>query len=368
MPDAQGKVRYAVVGGGWISQGAFMPGVGQTSNSVMTALVTGDPQKADGLASKYGLKSYAYEAFDQLLASGEIDAVYIATPNFRHREFAEPALLAGIHVLLEKPMATSEADCLAINAAARKSGAKLMIAYRLHHEPGNVELIDRARRGEIGDLRFFSSVYTQVTHPSNHRMQSGYWAGPVVDLGPYPLNAVRNLFASEPVEVHAVAIQTPGRPINTPDTVNVTLRFTEERLATFTVSYSLPASEGFQLSGTRGEIQASPAFGMGEGVGIAYKVIIDGETEERQHAVVDQFGGETEYFSECILKDRQPSADGEEGWRDVRVLAAIERAMETGQSQRLEPLPARPSVKHDQARSLPLAKVPEFVNTEVPNG
>lgn len=368
MPDAQGKVRYAVIGGGWISQGAFMPGVGQTSNSVMTALVTGDPQKADRLAAHYGLKSYRYEQFDELLASGEIDAVYIATPNFRHREFAEPALLAGIHVLLEKPMATSEEDCLAINAAARRSGAKLMIAYRLHCEPGTVEMIDRVRRGDIGEPRLFTSVFSQTTKPANHRMQSGFWAGPATDMGPYPLNAVRNLFASEPIEVHAVAVQTPGRPINTPDTVSISLRFPQERLATFTVSYSLPPSERFQLIGTGGEFEASPAYGFGEGVAITYRAIIEGETQQHSHAMVDQFGGETEYFSECILGNRQPEPDGEEGWRDVRVLAAIERALATGQPQRLEPLPPRQGIRHDQARSLPLAEVPAYVNTTEPNG
>lgn len=368
MPDAQGKIRYAVVGGGWISQGAFMPGVAQTRNSVMTALVTGDPIKADRLAQKYGLKSYAYEEFDTLLKSGEIDAVYVATPNFRHREFAEPALLAGIHVLLEKPMAASEEDCLAINAAARQSGAKLMIAYRLHCEPGTVEMVDRVRRGDIGDVRLFSSVFSQVTKPSNHRMQSGFWAGPATDMGPYPLNAVRNLFASEPVQVHAVATQTPGRPINTPDMVNVTLRFPEERLATFTVSYSLPATERFQVIGDKGEFEASPCFGFGEGVGIAYRATLDGKTQEHKHPVVDHFGGETEYFSDCILNDRAPEPDGEEGWRDVRVLAAIERALSTGQAQRLEPLPSRRGIQRDQARSLPLAKVPDYVNTSQPNG
>jgi hypothetical protein len=68
MPDAQGKIRYAVVAGGWISQGAFMPGVDQTRNSVMTALVTGDPIKADQLAALYDLKSYSYEQFPELLA------------------------------------------------------------------------------------------------------------------------------------------------------------------------------------------------------------------------------------------------------------------------------------------------------------
>ncbi|WP_407309925.1 Gfo/Idh/MocA family protein [Pseudomonas sp. nanlin1] len=367
MPDAQGKVRYAVVAGGWISQGAFMPGVDQTDNSVMTALVTGDPVKADKLAELYDLKSYHYDEFPKLLASGEIDAIYLATPNFRHREFAVPALEAGIHVLLEKPMATSEEDCQAINAAAQRSGAKLMIAYRLHCEPGTVEMVQRVRRGDIGDPRLFTATFSQCTDPANHRMHSGYWAGPATDMGPYPLNAVRNLFLSEPLEVHAVAAQTPGRPINTPDTVTVTLRFAEERMAVFTVSYSLPASERFQLLGSKGEFEASPCFGFGEGVGIAYRATIDGDTQEHRHPVVDHFGGETQYFSECILKGTAVEPDGDEGWRDVRVLAAIERSLQTGEVQHLEPLPARAGIQPDQARRLPLAKVPEYINTDEPN-
>ncbi|TBU71110.1 Gfo/Idh/MocA family protein [Phytopseudomonas daroniae] len=368
MPDAQGKIRYAVVAGGWISQGAFMPGVGQTDNSVITALVTGDPIKADELAALYDIKSYSYEEFPTLLASGEIDAIYLATPNFRHREFAEPALAAGIHVLLEKPMATSEEDCKAITAAAQSSGAKLMIAYRLHFEPGTVEMIHRIRSGDIGDPRLFTATFTQTVDPANHRMQSGYWAGPVTDMGPYPINAVRNLFDDEPLEVRAAAIQTPGCEINTPDTVTVTLRFADERLAVFTVSYSLPGSQRLQVIGSKGEFEASPCFGFGKGVAIGYRAIIGDETKEHTHPVVDQFGGQTQYFSDCILQNREPEPDGDEGWRDVRILAAIERALESGQPQRLESLPKRPGISVEQARRLPLAQVPRYVNTDEPVG
>ncbi|MGM3425174.1 Gfo/Idh/MocA family protein [Pseudomonas benzopyrenica] len=366
MPSATGKIRYAVVGGGWISQGAFMPGVGQTGNSEMTALVTGDPIKARDLAAKYGLKSYSYEEFPALLSSGEIDAIYLATPNFRHLEFAVPALDAGIHVLLEKPMAISEEECQAINAAAARSGAKLMIAYRLHCEPGTVEMIERVRRGEIGDPRLFTSTFTQPVDTANHRAQSGFWAGPVTDMGPYPLNAVRSLFADEPIEVSAVGVRTPGRDVTTWDAVTVTLRFPEERLASFTVSFSGPNTERFQLVGRKGEIEASPCFGFGEGVAIGYRLTVDGETEEFKAQVVDHFGGETAYFSDCILQDRQPEMDGEEGWRDVRVLAAIERTLESGQPQRLDPLPKRQGPTREQVRSLPLAQVPEYVNTKAP--
>ena len=204
MPTFEGKIRYAVVGGGWISQGAFMPGVGQTSNSSLAAVVTGDPEKAKALGERYGIKATATTNFDGCSPAATIDAVYVATPNFRHREFAEPALKAGIHVLLEKPMAASLEDAEAIAAAAKASGAKLMVAYRLHCEPGTLAIVEAIRAGEIGTPRFFTSTFAQNVEAANHRAQNGYWAGPVPDMGTYPINAVRNFFEAEPMSVTAV--------------------------------------------------------------------------------------------------------------------------------------------------------------------
>jgi len=86
------KVRYAVVAGGQISQQAFMPGIARTNNSELTALVTGDPVKADELADQYDIKAWSYEEYDVLLTSGEIDAVYVATPNALHTPFVVAAL------------------------------------------------------------------------------------------------------------------------------------------------------------------------------------------------------------------------------------------------------------------------------------
>jgi predicted dehydrogenase len=108
------KVRYGVVAAGWISQVAFIPGVGQTSNSgnidffslfsyirkidlylVVTVLISDDPEKREKLGKKYNLKSYAYDQFSQALEEGYCDAFYIATPNDQHRKFAVPALEQG---------------------------------------------------------------------------------------------------------------------------------------------------------------------------------------------------------------------------------------------------------------------------------
>jgi predicted dehydrogenase len=366
MPDLNGKIRYAVVGGGSISQGAFMPGVGQTENSILTALVTGDPIKADKLAKRYALKSYSYTQYGELLASGEIDAVYVATPNFMHREFVVPALEAGIHVLLEKPMASNEDDCKAMQAAAHRSNAKFMIAYRLHSEPGTLEMIERVHAGDFGQPRLFTSTFTQTVKPTNHRMQNGFAAGPVLDMGPYPLNMVRQLLGEEPIEVSAVGTTAPDSTLGTPDTVSVCLRFSGDRMAQFTISYTLPSSERFQLIGTKGEIEASPCFGYGKGVGITYRATVGDQTKEHSHPVLDQFAGETAYFSDCILSDSMPEPGGEEGFRDVRVLLAVERALATGQPQKLDALPSKAVPGANQTRRYALAKVPDYIATESP--
>src|SRR5262249_9683975 len=102
------KIRYAVVGAGWSAQNAFMPGVKRTGNSVMAAIVTGDPAKAEGLGGLYRIRHrYSYDEYDRLLASGEVDAVYLATPNTLHCDFAIRAMKAGLHVLCEKPLAAN---------------------------------------------------------------------------------------------------------------------------------------------------------------------------------------------------------------------------------------------------------------------
>jgi len=325
------KVRYAVVAGGWISQGAFMPGIGQTNNSEMTVLVSGDPEKNTRLAAKYNLKAYHYDDFEKFLDADEADALYIATPNWMHRQFAVPALERGYHVLLEKPMEVTVEDCEAIIAAQKKSGAKLMIAYRLHHEPGTLEIIDRVRNGDLGDVRTFTSTFTQPVKEDNHRAKNGYNAGPMPDMGPYPLNAVRNLFGQEPISVTAFGFATPGSKLGLEhDTITVVLRFPFDRSATFTVSYTAAIFEDYTVVGTKGSLTAQPAFMFGPGVSIAYTAKINEKEEKKTFPVTDHFGGETEYFSDCIINNTEVEADGEEGLLDVRVIVAVRQSLEAG--------------------------------------
>ncbi len=362
------RIRFAVVGGGWISQAAFIPGIAQTSNATLAALVTGDPEKARALGARHGVRTASYGEYEALLDSGAVDAVYVATPNWRHREHAVPALERGIHVLLEKPMATSVADAEAIEAAAKASGAKLMIAYRLHCEPGTLDAIARVRSGELGEVRLFSCVFAQHLSTANHRANAGYWGGPAPDMGNYPINAVRNLFGAEPVEVRAQGIRTPGRGMDLDDVVSVSLRFADDRLATFVASFTGASVNQYRLVGTRGTLDVDSCFSFGPGVAITHRSVIDGQAETRAFPITDQFGGQTEYFAHCIQNRLDPEPDGEEGLLDMHVLAAIERALLTGQAQHLPERTRARRPEPSQAMTLKLAPAAALVHATEPTG
>lgn len=158
----QPKIRYAVVGLGYISQIAVLPAFAHaTENSELTALVSSDPEKLKKLARKYCVAAtYSYEQFAECVRSGQIDAVYIALPNHMHRAYTETAADAGVHVLCEKPMAFTASECEAMIRSCEAGCVKLMIAYRLHFERGNLDAIKTIQSGKLGEPRIFSSVFS----------------------------------------------------------------------------------------------------------------------------------------------------------------------------------------------------------------
>jgi predicted dehydrogenase len=360
-PDRK-KVRYGVVGAGWIAQAVFMPGIAATHNSELSALVTGDREKAAVLAKKYGLShTYEYDDYDLMLREHVVDAVYIATPNWDHEDYAVRALRAGVHVLLEKPTEISLLRTERICAAAREAlqhGTRFMVAYRLHFEPATLDAIARVRNGEFGEPTYFSSQFSQSVSPHNHRARHGFDAGPVPDMGPYPINAARNLFGLEPIEVSAIGSRHPEAGFSDfDDTVAVTLRFPRGKLAQFVVSYAASSFGSWELVGTRGSIEMSPAYTFQAALQ-QRRIIEDHPPELQTFQAVDQFAGETRYFSDCILQHAHPEPDAEEGMLDVRVIEAIRRALVTREPQRLEPRAREHRIDPERQRQLIAARKP----------
>jgi glucose-fructose oxidoreductase len=362
------QIGYAVIGLGHIAQVAVLPGFANTRNSKVLALVSGDRKKLQTLARRYDIPGqFMYNQFDECLADPAIEAVYVALPNDQHCDCVVRAAEAGKHILCEKPLALDAREARTMMEAAAANGVKLMTAYRLHFEAANLATIELVKSGKLGEPRYFNSSFSfEVTDPDNIRLKVARGGGPVYDIGTYCINAARYLMREEPVAVSAMLARTADKRFDeVEETAAVLLRFPEGRLATFMVSFGAADVARYEFVGTKGRVVLEPAYEYSEE--LKQIVTIDGKTEEKTFPRNDQFGGEIEAFSECILKDRDPEASGFEGLADLRVIDAIFRSDATGRTIRLAPLekPARPDKR--QLKKKPAVKKPKVVKVESPH-
>lgn len=363
------KIRYAVVGLGHIAQAAVLPAFEHASkNSVLAALVSNDPTKQKELGQKYRVPAFSYDEYSSLLMSGAIDAVYIAVPNHLHREYSVLAAKAGIHVLCEKPMAIWEQECQAMMDAARANRVKLMIAYRLHFEEANLNALKITQSGKLGNAKIFNSVFSLQVKRDNIRTKASLGGGPLHDIGIYCINAARHIFQAEPYEVFASGVRSQDSRFSEVDeTVSCILKFPEDRLATFTVSFGATDTSFYEIIGAKGRLRVDPAY---EYVGNLnhYLTVNGGKEKKRVFKQKDQFAPEILYFSNCIIKNKEPEPSGEEGLTDVRIMNALSYSAETKKSVCLQNFPQveRPSIKQVIKRA-PVKK-PELVHAESASG
>ncbi|HTL48399.1 MAG TPA: Gfo/Idh/MocA family oxidoreductase [Verrucomicrobiae bacterium] len=362
------KIRYAVVGLGYISQNAVLPAFEHArKNSELVALVSDDAAKLKKLSRQYRSKYVlTYDLYDSYMASGEIDAVYIALPNSMHREYTVRAAKAGIHILCEKPMAVTSADCEAMIRAAEQNRVKLMIAYRLHFDKANMAAVQIAESGKLGDLRMFNSVFSMQVKSGDIRLQKKLGGGTLYDIGIYCINAARYFFRSEPVEVTAFSANNGEKRFEQVDEMtSAILRFPKQKLAAFVTSFGAADTSDYRLVGSKGQLIMEGGYEYAQPR--RQRVIAGSKTSEKKFPMKDQFGPELLYFSDCVLRDRQPEPSGYEGLADVRIIEALYRSAESGLPVRLEilPPPARPSKK--QAMELPPVKKPELVHAASPH-
>ncbi|NES95104.1 MAG: Gfo/Idh/MocA family oxidoreductase [Desertifilum sp. SIO1I2] len=364
------KIRYAVVGLGWFAQEAAMPAFAEAENSELVALVSDDSTKLKELSQKYGIdRTYSHEEYEDCLTSGEVDAVYIALPNHRHCEYTVRAAKQAIHVLCEKPMAVKEDECEQMIQACNDNDVKLAIAYRLHLEPANMQAVEIVRSGKIGEPRIFNSVFTQqVTEEGNIRLRDVTGGGTLNDIGIYCINAARYLFQDEPIEVYAVAANKgEQRFAEVEEMSSAILRFPDERLATFTVSFGAAKVSTYQIVGTKGDLRVDPAYAWhGE---LKHYLTVDGETQEQSFPPHSQLAAEFTYFSDCILNNTDPEPSGMEGLNDVRIIRALYQSIEQGQPVQLEPLDYHQRPTKDNAIQRPAnPERPDLVNAASPGG
>lgn len=362
------KVRYAVVGLGHLAQVAVLPAFKTAANSELVAIVSGNDTKLRKMSKKYRVEqTYSYEQYERALAA--VDAVYLVLPNHLHREYAVRASEAGVHVLCEKPMAVTAEDCKAMIGAAEANAAKLMIAYRLHFEEGNLEAIRLGRNGKLGNLRIFTSEFAQQVVADNIRVTEPVerGGGPIYDMGVYCINAARYLFRAEPTEVFAFTANSGEKRFRkVEEMTSVVLRFPGERLASFTCSFGAADVSRYALIGSKGVLTYDPAYEYASG--IKSELRIGDKTSRRVFAKRDQFAAEINYFSDCILRGRQPEPSGWEGLADIRIVEAIYQSVRSGKAVDLPEFvkKKRPTIRQEIHR--PAHAKPTTLDVESPSG
>jgi glucose-fructose oxidoreductase len=356
------SIRYAVVGLGHIAQVAVLPAFAHARrNSVLTGIVSDDPTKRRALSKTYKVRAYSYGEYEQCLE--EVDAVYIALPNSLHAEYAIRAAHAGVHVLCEKPLAVTADECERMIEACREHGVRLMVAYRLHFEEINLNAVDLVRRGRIGQPKFFNSSFSMTVRRGDIRTKRELGGGTLYDIGVYCINAARALFRAEPKEVMALSVNSGAAQVREIDeSTAAVLRFDGERIASFVTSFNADDVASYRIVGTKGHLHVNPAYEYAEG--LAYELTTNGKTSRRRIGKRDQFAPELIYFSDCILKGRDPEPSGEQGLQDVRIIQSLYESAESGKVVQIPPFTPRQRPTGRQRITRPGVRKPELVKVQ----
>ena len=336
-PASQGsgrKVGYAIIGLGRIAD-HFMRGIQQTSNSKVTALVSGHPDKAARIAEQYGvLKAniYNYENMDSFRDNHDVDAVYVALPNSMHAEYTIRSAKAGKHVLCEKPMCVTVPEAEAMIAACKAANVKLMIAYRCHFEPTNLAAVKLIRDGAIGQVQQIQAAFGFDCGPKEWRVQMPLaGGGPMMDVGIYCLNASRYLTGEEPTSFSGYAYSNRNDPRfhDIEENLAWVTRFPSGVVASCNTTYSAPMAGYYRVYGSKGWLQVNEAYSYdGLQLQAQYRsgdgkvVTLNQPNPEKDPS---HFVREADHFSDCVLKNQTPKTPGEEGLRDMQYIREIYR-------------------------------------------
>lgn len=327
---------FALVGIGNLSMHQLLPAFAKCKVAKPVALVSGHPDKAKEEAEKYGIDPkniYNYENFDSIKDNPAIDVVYVVLPNSMHAEYTIRAAQAGKHVLCEKPMANSVADCQAMIDACRAANRKLMIGYRMRYEPMTQKAIALAQSADdIGTIKQITAeAGFNIGNPDQWRLNKKLaGGGPLMDMGIYALNAVRYLSGQEPTEVSAVSYATPGDPRfkEVEETIAFELRFASGLIASCLSSYGFNCNR-FRVYGTEGQLEAEPFQGYTSN---RLWQVHGRDRQQVQYQPVNHFAAEMDDFCQCILGNKESITPGEEGLKDLKVMMASYESAQAGKA------------------------------------
>ncbi|MEO5996898.1 MAG: Gfo/Idh/MocA family oxidoreductase [Chitinophagaceae bacterium] len=324
------KLGVALVGLGGYSTNQLGPALKQTQYCQLKGVVTGSKEKGEKWAKEYGFPAkniYSYTTMSQIADNKDIDIIYIVTPNGLHAEHAIAAAKAGKHIICEKPMANTVAECDAILAACRAAKVTLSIGYRLHFDPYHKEMMRLAKEKDFG-------AFTKMTGDRGFVMGSKIWradkklagGGPIMDLGVYIIQgACMAANGATPLAVTA-KFHPKTRPdifTDVEEGIDWTMEFPGGAVCTAQTSYAHGADR-FKAEGAKGWIEFKEhAF--------TYKgLVVETSRGPLNYTPPNQQALQMDDFAQCVTSNKTSRVPGEMGRRDLTIIEAIYKAAETG--------------------------------------
>jgi len=296
-------------------------------------------ERAKALAGQHGAE--AYTDYRKLLEDDRVQAVAVVTPDFAHAEICLAAAAAGKHILAEKPLAMTVAECEEIVAAADRAGVKLMVDFHARWSPPFVKAREAIQKGQIGEPQH---VYYRLNDRIFVPTEMLSWAGKSTVMwfiGSHSIDTVRWLVGDEVRRVYAVAGARilKGMGIDTPDYYQATLEFRSGATAVIENSWIMPNSMPniidlkCELVGSKGALYVD---------GSHHRTLEKYTESEASYPDVlvmpsiygRQLGFAAEsirHFVDCLKEDREPIVTGRDGVEVTRVICAVEESVRTGQ-------------------------------------
>ncbi|MEZ4701531.1 MAG: Gfo/Idh/MocA family oxidoreductase [Rhodothermales bacterium] len=317
----------ALVGLGYYSTDLLAPALQETTNVHLAGIVTGTPAKAKAWQEKYAIPQrniYSYETFDKIADNPDIDIIYVVLPNVMHREYVVRAARAGKHVICEKPMAITEAECATMIEACDRAGVTLSIGYRMQYEPTTQHVMRNAREKTHGAVQFVTagSGYREG-RPDNWKVKKAMGGGAMMDMGVYSLQACRYAAGEEPVSVSAQTFTT--RPQIFKDVDEITafqLQFPSGAVANAHTSFANSMNH-LEVRYERGWLKLDPFQAYGGIKGSTHEGPLNYPQRNQQATQMDE-------VADCIVNKKPMRVPGEEGMRDMRIVEAIYRSIAAG--------------------------------------
>ncbi|RPI32704.1 MAG: gfo/Idh/MocA family oxidoreductase [Chloroflexota bacterium] len=330
------KLKAAFTGAGYIIN--IHARAAEAQKDVELAAVVARPsEKAEALRQKFQIPEQ-YESVEQMLQAGGVDALVIGTPNFLHASQAIAALEAGVHVMVEKPMAMNTGEAKKMIEASLKSGAKLMVAHFWRFDADVLWLKEQAQK--LGKI-IRTKGYGVHTHwgPSGWFTQKALaGGGAMVDMGIHALDTARFLLGDpQPVCVYAKS-GTYYQDFDVDDTGMTIVEWDNGAVSYVESGWWQPHSDGpeaaTQLYGTRGFGQLFPTLlEMPNRETQKVDIIRSGfEYPRKEHCSQSIYDSQMAYFIKCIHEDRTPSPGAAEGLINMKVVDAVYESARTGTS------------------------------------